>query len=219
MDWGYSDQTAIYFTALIDDRPVTYKEMYGNQKLASDWGKELYEYLKDSEQVIDYFIYPDDMDAGKNGFESPINDIQEWLDKLPVDKQPIMQMVSREGGSRMIRQQATHKFLQKEPCAKIFKRCTNLIRALPDLVYDDNKPEEINTTTDHEITNPYEGWSYGLRWINEKKKTGEIVHKSVMAHQKERSFVAGKTTNKDVGIDPSELVRKANRPHKDWRTV
>lgn len=219
MDWGYSDQTAIYFTALIDDRPVTYKEMYGNQKLASDWGKELYEYLKDSEQVIDYFIYPDDMDAGKNGFESPINDIQEWLDKLPVDKQPILQMVSREGGSRMIRQQATHKFLQKEPCAKIFKRCTNLIRALPDLVYDDNKPEEINTTTDHEITNPYDGWSYGLRWINEKRKAGEIVHKSTMAHQKEKSFIAGETTHNDLGIDPETLIMNANKKKKDWRTI
>ena len=219
MDWGYSDQTAIYFTALIDDRPVTYKEMYGNKKLASDWGKELYEYLKDSEQIIDYFIYPDDMDAGKNGFESPINDIQEWLEKLPIDKQPIMQMVSREGGSRMIRQQATHKFLQKDPCAKIFKRCTNLIRALPDLVYDDNKPEEINTTTDHEITNPYDGWSYGLRWINEKKKSGEIVHKSVMAHHKERSFVAGEATHKDLGIDPSSIIMNANKKKKDWRTI
>ena len=219
MDWGYSDQTAIYFTALIDGRPVTYKEMYGNQKLASDWGKELYEYLVDSEQIIDYFIYPDDMDAGKNGFESPINDIQEWLEKLPADKQPVMEVVSREGGSRMIRQQATHKFLQKDPCAKIFKRCANLIRALPDLVYDENKPEEINTTTDHEITNPYDGWSYGLRWINDTRKNGEIVHKSQLVHQKEKGIVAGETTNKDIGIDPSDIILNANKRKKDWRTM
>ena len=219
MDWGYSDQTAIYFTALIDGRPVTYKEMYGNQKLASDWGKELYEYLVDSEQIIDYFIYPDDMDAGKNGFESPINDIQEWLEKLPADKQPVMEVVSREGGSRMIRQQATHKFLQKDPCAKIFKRCSNLIRALPDLVYDENKPEEINTTTDHEITNPYDGWSYGLRWINDTRKNGEIVHKSQLVHQKEKGIVAGETTNKDIGIDPSDIILNANKRKKDWRTM
>ena len=219
MDWGYSDQTAIYFTALIDGRPVTYKEMYGNQKLASDWGKELYEYLVNSEQIIDYFIYPDDMDAGKNGFESPINDIQEWIEKLPADKQPVMQVVSREGGSRMIRQQATHKFLQKDPCAKIFKRCANLIRALPDLVYDENKTEEINTTTDHEITNPYDGWSYGLRWINDTRKNGEIVHKSQLAHQKEKGIVAGETTNKDIGIDPSDIILNANKRKKDWRTM
>ena len=138
MDWGYSDNTAIYFTALLDGRPVTYHEMYGNKKLASTWGEELYNYLNDSDQRIDYFIYPDDMEDKKNGFSSPIDDIQEWLDKLPMEKIPIMKKMSREGGSRMIRQQVTHKYLMKKPeCAKIFKRCTNLIRALPNLVYDE----------------------------------------------------------------------------------
>lgn len=224
MDWGYSDQTAIYFTALIDGRPVTYKEMYGNQKLASEWGKELYEYLAESEQSIDYFVYPDDMDAGKNGFESPINDIKEWLEKLPPDKQPIMQVMGREGGSRMIRQQATHKYLKADPCAKIFKRCVNLIRALPDLVYDDNKPEEINTTTDHEITNPYDGWSYGLRWINEKKKSGEILHKSQLAHQVQKGIIAGGnsrtvSTASDMGLDVSSLIKNANKKKKDWKSM
>lgn len=223
MDWGYSDQTAIYFTALLDGRPVTYKEMYGNQKLASEWGEELYNYLKDSEQSIDYFIYPDDMDAGKNGFESPINDIKEWLEKLPPDKQPVMQVIGREGGSRMIRQQATHKYLKADPCAKIFKRCTNLIRALPDLVYDDTKPEEINTTTDHEITNPYDGWSYGLRWINEKKKVGEVLHKSQYAHQPQRGIWGGESrtvsTAQDMGLDVATLVKNATKKHKDWKSM
>lgn len=223
MDWGYSDQTAIYFTALIDGRPVTYKEMYGNQKLASEWGKEIYEYLAESEQTIDYFVYPDDMDAGKNGFESPINDITEWLEKLPPDKQPIMQVIGREGGSRMIRQQATHKYLKADPPAKIFKRCTNLIRALPDLVYDDTKPEEINTTTDHEITNPYDGWSYGLRWINEKRKEGELLHKSQLAHQTQQGIFAssGRTasTAADMGLDIESLVKNATKKHKDWKSM
>lgn len=223
MDWGYSDQTAIYFTALLDGRPVTYKEMYGNQKLASEWGEEIYNYLVESGQNIDYFVYPDDMDAGKNGFESPINDIKEWLEKLPPDKQPIMQVMGREGGSRMIRQQATHKYLKAEPCAKIFKRCTNLIRALPDLVYDDTKPEEINTTTDHEITNPYDGWSYGLRWINEKKKTGEILHKSQLVHQTQRGIYASSgmtgSTAKDMGLDVESLVKNATKKHKDWKSM
>ena len=75
MDWGYSDDTAIYFTALIDGRPVTYKEMVGNQKLASEWGSEIREYLETSEQRIDYFVYPSDMEDRKNGKSSPIDDI------------------------------------------------------------------------------------------------------------------------------------------------
>lgn len=217
MDWGYSDDTAIYFTAYIDGRPITYNEMVGNQKLASDWGKDIYEYLMDSDQKIDYFIYPDDMSSKKNGYNSPIDDIQEWLLKLPPDKQPMMKEMSREGGSRMIRQQATHKFLIKEPCAKIFKRCSALIKCLPNLVYDEDRKEEIDTRTDHDLTNPYDGWSYGLRWLAERPD-GELIHKSDMLHQANKGIVAGASTYKDAGIDPAELLKKQLRDRGDWKT-
>jgi len=217
MDWGYSDDTAIYFTAYLDGRPVTYHEMIGNQKLASDWGKEIYDYLLNSDQKIDYFIYPDDMSSEKNGYNSPIDDIQEWLVKLPPDKQPVMKEMSREGGSRMIRQQATHKFLIKEPCAKIFKRCSALIGALPNLVYDDDKKEEIDTHTDHALTNPYDGWSYGLRWLSERPE-GELIHKSELLHRKQVGFIVGESTYGDMGIDPAEVLRKQKHDRGDWKT-
>ena len=218
MDWGYSDNTAIYFTAYLNGRPVTYHEMYGNKKLASEWGQELYNYLNDSEQRIDYFIYPDDMEDKKNGFSSPIDDIQEWINKLPPDKQPIMKQMGRENGSRMIRQQVTHKYLKMQPeCCKIFKRCSNLIRALPNLVYDEDKKEEIDTRTDHELTNPYDGWSYGLRWLSERKE-GELIHKSELVGNPSVGIVAGCTTYKDAGIDVADILRKQKRDRGDWRT-
>lgn len=218
MDWGYSDNTAIYFTALLDGRPVTYHEMYGNKKLASEWGEELYNYLNDSEQRIDYFIFPDDMEDNKNGFSSPIDDIQEWINKLPPDKQPIMKKMGREGGSRMIRQQATHKYLLMKPeCAKIFRRCSNLIRALPNLVYDEEKKEEIDTHTDHELTNPYDGWSYGLRWLAERKD-GELVHKSELVGKPMVGIVAGDTTYKDIGLDVADILKKQKKDRGDWKT-
>lgn len=219
MDWGYSDNTAIYFTTLLQGRPVTYYEMHGNKKLASEWGEELYEYLSNSEQRIDYFVYPDDMEDKKNGFNSPIDDIQEWINKLPPDRQPIMQKMGREGGSRMIRQQVTHKFLQMKPeCCKIFKCCQNLIRCLPNLVYDEDKPEEIDTRTDHELTNPYDGWSYGLRWLAERK-SGELVNRSELVHKVQEGIILGQTTYKDMGIDPADVLRKQKRgDHGDWKT-
>jgi hypothetical protein len=210
MDWGYNDDTAIYFTALLDGRPVTYHEMVGNHKLATEWGEELYNYLNNSEQRIDYFIYPDDMESKKNGFNSPIDDIMEWLNKLPADKQPIMKEMGREGGSRMIRQQATHKFLKMEPCAKIFKRCTKLIGSLPNLVYDEERKEEIDTKTDHELTNPYDGWSYGLRWLAERKP-GELIHRSQPLEQKKIGIVSGQTTYNEMGVDPAEVLKKKKR--------
>ena len=217
MDWGYSDDTAIYFTALIDGRPVTYKEMVGNQKLASEWGKELRDYLETSDQRIDYFVYPSDMEDKKNGKSSPIDDIVAELNKLPPDKQPSMKMISREAGSRAIRQHATHKYLKADPPAKIFKSCANLIRVLPELVYDETRKEEIDVDTDHELTNPYDGWSYGLRWLSERKP-GELIHKSELVGKPTYGIKAGDTM-RDAGIDPAEMVRKANRHNGgDWRT-
>lgn len=218
MDWGYSDDTAIYFTALIDGRPVTYKEMVGNQKLASEWGKELREYLEASEQRIDYFVYPSDMEDKKNGKSSPIDDIIEELNKLPPDKQPQMKKISREAGSRAIRQHATHKYLKGDPPAKIFKSCSNLIRVLPELVYDETRKEEIDVETDHELTNPYDGWSYGLRWLSERKP-GELVHKSERNNAAPRGVMADSSFS-EVGLDPAELVRKAAKHQGgDWRTM
>lgn len=218
MDWGYSDDTAIYFTALLDGRPVTYKEMVGNQKLAQEWGKELREYLEASEQRIDYFVYPSDMEDKKNGKSSPIDDIIEELNKLPPDKQPQMKKISREAGSRAIRQHATHKYLKADPPAKIFKSCANLIRVLPELVYDETRKEEIDVETDHELTNPYDGWSYGLRWLSERKP-GELVHKSERNNAAPRGVMADSSFS-EVGLDPAELVRKASkRQGGDWRTM
>lgn len=220
MDWGYSDDTAIYFTALIDGRPVTYKEMVGNQKLASDWGVEIYAYLETSDQRIDYFVYPSDMEDNKNGKSSPIDDIVAILNQLPPDKQPIMKKMSREAGSRAIRQHVTHKYLRADPCAKIFKSCKFLINALPALVYDETRKEEIDVETDHDLTNPYDGWSYGLRWLSERK-SGELIHRSQKSHVKRKQgLLAGQNTFADAGMDLSSMVKRANRPkHGDWRTM
>lgn len=219
MDWGYSDDTAIYFTALIDGRPVTYKEMVGNQKLASEWGKEIREYIEASEQRIDYFIYPSDMEDRKNGKSSPIDDIMEELEKLPPSKQPSMQKISREAGSRAIRQHATHKYLKADPCAKIFKSCTNLTRVLPELVYDETRKEEIDVDTDHELTNPYDGWSYGLRWLSERKD-GDVINRGELLEKPKTSIIAGESTYGDAGLDPAALALKASKDkNRDWRTL
>ena len=119
----------------------------------------------------------------------------------------------------MIRQQATHKYLKMRPeCCKIFRRCSNLIRSLPNLVYDEDKPEEIDTRTDHELTNPYDGWSYGLRWLAERK-SGELVHKSELVGKKNIGVVAGETTYGDMGIDPAEVLRKQRKKSGDWKTM
>ena len=215
MDWGYTDNTAIYFTTLINGQAVTYREMHGNKKLASTWGEEIVEYIKKTGFKIDYFVYPDDMEDKKNGKSSPIDDIIEEINKLPFELQPIMKKMGREGGSRKIRQYATHKFLQAEKPIKIFKQCENLIRVIPALVYDEGKSEEIDTRTDHELTNPYDGWSYGLRWIREQMDGG-IINEAKKVDNAKQGIIVGETTMKDIGLDFEDMLNSQN--NKDWRT-
>jgi hypothetical protein len=93
-----------------------------------------------------------------------------------------------------------------------------LVRVLPELVYDETRKEEIDTNTDHELTNPYDGWSYGLRWLSERKP-GEIVHKSeLVGGNPAKHGIMHNSTMAEAGIDPVELLRKANRPKsRDWK--
>ena len=71
--------------------------------------------------------------------------------------------------------------------------------------------------TDHDLTNPYDGWSYGLRWLAERKP-GELVHKSELVNKPRTGYMSGDSMS-DIGLDPAEMVRKANRKHGgDWRT-
>lgn len=215
MDWGYSDDTAIYITAWINGQAVTYKEWIGNKTLATDWGKILYDYIMDNETRIDYFIYPDDMESMKNGKNSPIDDIMEWINRLPIDLQPKVEKMGREAGSRMIRQQATHKFLLKDPVIKIFKSCKKLIEVLPELVYDEDRKEEIDTDTDHSLTNPYDGWSYGLRWLYERKD-GELLKPATRLKKPNVGITSGDTYS-DIGLDPAELVKKEMTGGRSWK--
>ena len=92
-----------------------------------------------------------------------------------------------------------------------------MVQVLPALVYDETRKEEIDVETDHDLTNPYDGWSYGLRWLSERK-AGELVHKSELVGKPQTGYMSGDTMG-DIGLDPSEMVRKANRnTGGDWRT-
>ena len=78
--------------------------------------------------------------------------------------------------------------------------------------------EEIDTKTDHALTTPYDGWSYGLRWLAERKD-GELVHKSELVGRTEKGIVVGETTYGEMGIDPADVLRKMKRKNKDWKSL
>lgn len=213
MDWGYADETAIYWNAWLDNKQlVTYRELVGNKTLAAEWGKRIRETILASGERVDFIVLPDDMESKKNGKSSPKDDLMDELKKLPLELQPELRIMSRERGSRAIRQHVTHKQLMAEYPAQILSSCKRLVEAIPALVYDEKRKEEIDTLTDHEYTNPYDGWSYGLRWIDERLE-GELLNATKRTSRAPKSMMIknGRTEEsaKDIGLDTDSIIKKS----------
>lgn len=160
MDWGYSEESA--FAAHVSvvvpmktesgdrfNRVITYKEWYGNQKYPNEWAKIIYDDLKEMN------IKP------KHGYTDPA------MHNTGVDGSiSIAQMFeeawrSMNGGSSWLSLQrginnriagvaTVHNWLSDAPDGMpywvITEDCLDLIRTLPELVYDDKKNEDVDST-------------------------------------------------------------------------
>ena len=151
MDWGYSKPYAIYYYAVDHDGVIyVYREVYGCKPGTVDTGtqetaKEVAQKIKDYEKcygVADPAIW------AKTGHDGPtIAEIFaiEGVPWSPADNERIQ-------GKMQV-----HTRL-KDRKVKVFSTCTHLIRTLPALCYDKNRPEDVDTKMeDH----PYDSFRYG----------------------------------------------------------
>lgn len=151
MDWGYSKPYAIYYNAVDYDGVIyVYREVYGCKPGTVDTGtqetaKEVAQKIKGYEKcygVADPAIW------AKTGHDGPtIAEIfaNEGVPWSPADNERIQ-------GKMQV-----HTRL-KDRKVKVFSTCTHLIRTLPALCYDKNRPEDVDTKMeDH----PYDSFRYG----------------------------------------------------------
>jgi phage terminase large subunit len=160
IDFGYNDHTAVYWYAMHDQHIYCYRELHIRQTLASDLAKMIVDMSKGED--IAYTTASPDMwqKRGMGIYKDPTigESIAETFDRNGV---PLQQA----DNSRIIGWQRVHEFLKDAPDGRpfllFFNGCKNIIKHLPQLCYDEHKPEDA-ATEPHDITDTCDSLRYGL---------------------------------------------------------
>ncbi len=156
IDWGYNDPCCVLWHAVDTEGKVyTYRELYINQTLASDVAKKIVE-LSEGEQ-IDYTAASPDM-WQKRG---QMNYLQGEC--IADDFQKAGVLLVRADNDRLNGWNRIREYLKDAPDGKpywqCFKTCFNLIRTLPELIYDEHRVEDVSDACEDHAP---ESLRYGL---------------------------------------------------------
>lgn len=155
MDWGYNDPCCVLWMAVSPDNHLyVYREIYKTQTLAVDMAKK----IKDRTELekISYTVASPDM-WQQRGVRDAFGGecIAETFARVGVP-------VIKADNSRIVGWQRIRECLAPMPDGiphlQIFSTCTNLIRTLPILFYDDHDKEDVS---DHCEDHAAEALRYG----------------------------------------------------------
>jgi hypothetical protein len=142
LDFGYTNPACVLWLALGPDETVyVYRELYVTGMKASELAQKVVE-LSRGEHIT--LTMADPAVFAKTGHEGESIERTLRENGLPVQK---------ADNDRLAGKQRVHDYLtvfdgwDGKPTSrlKIFSTCTNLIRTLPQLVYDQNRPEDVDT--------------------------------------------------------------------------
>jgi len=215
-DWGYNAPGCALWLAVAPEdrfgvqRVYCYRELYQNQKTPEEWAEEINVFA--SIEKTEYLVLPRDCFASDKGERSIASIFQSKI------KTRIIQGESLTRTARLNRQAVIHQFLANardgRPNLLILERCQNLIRTLPELVYDETDPEVIDTEGEDHAA---DALGMGLRFIKQKYKLLSGPVKTIMPSQ---SDLTVETTDKIKTPDFWEefkyraLKRKVNPENK-----
>lgn len=141
MDWGYNDPTAVLWLAISPDKHVyVYRELYKNKMLATEAARKIRE-LSAFENISYTVASPDmwqhrgakDVLGGEN--------VAETFAKCGI---PLI----KADNARVVGWQRLRENLADTddgtPTLQIFNTCTNLLRTLPALYYDEHDHEDVS---------------------------------------------------------------------------
>lgn len=218
-DWGYSEKSAaaFYLSAVTPqqslngvkfNRVVTYNEFYGNKLTPKDWARKIFAFCRANGIHPKYGYVDSNMfsarDDGGKSLASMMMD--EWKDLNGGKKWCTLLPGSKHGkNSRVNRTGMIHEWLSVAsdglPYWMVTRNCPNLIRTLPDLVYDENIVDAYDTNQeDHGI----DASAYGLEKVKFiSVKPGSF---SAVAQGKKKQLpIAG---DGNPGIDPKAFFGK-----------
>jgi len=142
-DWGFNNPGCAEWLAYNPDgRVYVYREIYQNLKTPEGWAKDIKAFT-DTEKV-EYIVLPHDCFAHVAGRES-IASVFKRILNIPIRAGRTLGENARKN-----RLAITHQYLSNAPDGRpylqVHVNCKNLIRTLPELIYDQHNPEDIDTT-------------------------------------------------------------------------
>jgi|ERR1035437_11017 PBSX family phage terminase large subunit len=224
LDWGFNHHGAAYWQGVCPEdelgikRIITYRELYQNQKTPREWAEDILD-LSD-EEVIDYIVLPHDAFAHKDGNRS----IAEVFEEVFKDKIHIVMGGTMSQGANINRVAISHELLSIAPDGKpytqIHQNCRALIRTLPNLIYDEKKPEVVDKSGNHEDDNnddPFDAWSLGLLTITDGKSWLVTPNAPKDISRQTPYYGNEDGTTSGEGLDIGKILEDANSPGRDWR--
>ncbi|HEY4683128.1 MAG TPA: phage terminase large subunit [Candidatus Acidoferrales bacterium] len=163
IDWGYTQPACcLWFCREPKGRTYVYRELYKTGMLVSEFAKRVKE-MDGGEQIETCYLDPACWQKSGAVEQSISEQFAEHFSVQPADN-------DRLGGKQLV-----HEMLRvgcRVPGAEsgrglqIFENCTNLIRTLPQLVYDTVKVEDVDSDgEDH----AYDALRYGLKSAHQRE--------------------------------------------------
>jgi phage terminase large subunit len=170
IDWGYTQPACcLWFCREPKGTTFVYRELYKAGMLVSEFAKRVKE-MDGDEQIETCYLDPSCWQKSGAVEESIAEQFEKYFSVEPADN-------DRLGGKQLV-----HEMLRvpstspaplgasecRAPSLQIFENCLNLVRTLPQLVYDPVKVEDVDTEgEDH----AYDALRYGLK--SASRRTGE----------------------------------------------
>jgi phage terminase large subunit len=159
IDYGYSAPSAVYWGAISpDDVLYIYRELYVTGQTYRTLTESIVSLTNDNE-VIDYWVADPAIwqkdgknDAGLSGADIMQQVFARMMMNTNTTRKQLRLMRgdnARVAGWDIVRERLKPRIMPNESMGaglQIFNTCTELIRTLPELVYDDHKVEDCDTT-------------------------------------------------------------------------
>ncbi len=145
-DWGYAAPGCAIWIAITPEnqfgvsRAFVYRELYQNKKTPEEWAQAIKSFT--SVEPVNYLVLPHDCYV-KEGRES----IAEVFRRIIGIAQRPARTLQKD--ARKNRVAITHNYLavaeDGKPQLQVHINCKNLIRTLPELIYSQSNPEDVDT--------------------------------------------------------------------------
>lgn len=222
-DWGYNDMGCAIYSAFDSSEnkegvrhAYTYREIYQNMKDPEQWAKDMAVFIPGRHQTaennarlprIEYVVLPFDCFDANRGSQSIAKIFASTWISLGVGTY-IRKGQSGTHQARINRQATTHRALSVAkdgvPYWQVHPRCSNLIRTLPSLAYDENDHELVDTDMeDHafdagslglltervgedggavKMVRPGQASAHGISAVSENTYQGEDILSQMLKH-------------------------------------